>query len=174
MDMKQALLALTILCGACGGSGAGTHVVGTGATGFTAVDAYANPSLYVAGSPVALVTVESAAGACDRAGANALKANSTVVVITVTGSSGAGTVTSGTYTVDGTGASVSVSTVDASCTFSSSHTASGTVTLAESDYSAVSGSVDVTLDDGTRVTGSFSAPVCAAAGHWRLPLACVQ
>ena len=158
--MKRVWLALGLLCGACGGgSGSGTHVVGTGASAFTGVDAWSlvdNP------------------GVCARVAANTVKADSTSVVIAAISSTAL--IKPGTYRMREPGSpSVEMSTTDASCIPSTHVLAmSGTVTLAEITSSEVSGSLDVTLTDGSQVRGSFKAPTCHVVGDASLPPACVQ
>jgi hypothetical protein len=70
--------------------------------------------------------------------------------------------------------------VDSSCDVSTQprRASSGTLTLSQISASQVSGSLNVTLDDGTKLVGAFGAPHCAAAetspALEDLPWACVQ
>ncbi|GEJ56159.1 hypothetical protein [Anaeromyxobacter diazotrophicus] len=180
--MKHGVLALGLLCGACGGSEPKV-VVGTGASPFTGVDAYAVASevsgaaLSADGSASAAFTgrsievvVSTAPGACARIGARTYKASTTTVAILVMngapvpispGAYGVGNPRSGDPTPF---AAVTSYTSDAACAGGTPRVSvSGAVTFSAIDAGEVSGSLDVVLDDGTRVTGSFGAPVCNAA-----------
>jgi len=183
-------VALLILAGACG-SGSATHVtISGGTTAFTGTEAMsAFWSLTAFSSegpnyPVTLVSVSvvSASGLCEDVKARIIRASSTFVNIEVSHGT-ADPIPAGTYSVGfpsagdaAPTAGVMVTSADASCqtkagpgTFASS----GTVTLSRIDATAVSGSVDVTLSDGGRITGVFFAPRCAAvetfdpAAEWK-------
>jgi hypothetical protein len=124
--------------------------------------------------PTVGVFIESAPGVCARVAANTVKADSTSVVIAAISSTAL--IKPGTYRMREPGSpSVEMSTTDASCIPSTHVLAmSGTVTLAEITSSEVSGSLDVTLTDGSQVRGSFKAPTCHVVGDASLPPACVQ
>ena len=144
----------------------------------------ASPQSYPVTAAVVLIT--STPGACTRVAAKTIKATTTDVEITVSHHA-ADPITTGTYSIgfpssgDQTAtASVTAIRVDGSCQVSSQprQANSGTVTLSRISASEVSGSVDVTLDDGTTLVGTFGAPHCTAAETSAaiedLPWACVQ
>jgi hypothetical protein len=182
--MKRAMLALGLLCGACGGSGPSTLV--TDSVTFTGVDAYSMTSGVSSSSGwegrAIEVTVSTAPGACERLQAETFKANTTTIGINVTHGT-TDPIMAGTYNVGNpTGgdptpaATVTAVSADASCNGPEPrYSTAGTVTFTQIDSSGVSGSLDVTLNDGTRVSGPFVAPACDISGLTGIPvIACVQ
>ena len=188
-------LALILFCCACG-SGSPTHVTTSGgATAFTGVEAFSvlvqATVLSSAGDPSyplseVVILVASTRGACARVEAKAIKATSTSVQLSVSHDT-ADAIPVGTYPIGVLSrgnptptASVTAISVDNSCQVSTQPTQarSGTVTLSQISPGEVSGSVDVTLEDGTKLVGAFRAPHCTAAETPPAlsdpPWACVQ
>jgi hypothetical protein len=194
--MKRTL-ALILVCTACG-SGSPTHVTASGGTTvFTGVEAFSvvlhetelsSEGGFEGGHPVTNVGifVASIPGACARVAAKTIKRTTTNVDISVRQGT-ADAIATGTYSIrfpsigDLTPtASVTALFVDGSCQLSPHprQARSGTVTLSQISVSGVSGSIDVTLDDGAKLVGAFDAPHCAAAetppALGDLPAACVE
>jgi hypothetical protein len=192
--MKRTL-ALILVCSACG-SASPTHVTASGGTtAFTGVEAFSvvlrQTALSSAGGlgyPVTEVgvLVASTRGACTRVAAKAIKRTTTDVDIRISHSS-ADPISTGTYSIgalligDPTPtASVTALFLDGSCQLSPhpKQARSGTVTLSQISAGEVSGSIDVTLDDGAKLIGAFGAPHCTAAetppALADLPWACVD
>jgi hypothetical protein len=192
--MKRTL-ALILVCSACG-SASPTHVTASGGTtAFTGVEAFSvvlrQTALSSAGGlgyPVTEVgvLVASTRGACARVAAKVIKRNTTDLDIRVSHGS-ADPIPTGTYSIgalligDPTPtASVTALFLDGSCQLSPhpKQARSGTVTLSQISAGEVSGSIDVTLDDGAKLIGAFGAPHCTAAetppALADLPWACVD
>ena len=195
--MKRTL-ALILLCSACG-SASPTHVTASGGTtAFTGVEAFSvvlhETALSSAGGLGGLgypvtevgVLVASTRGACARVAAKVIKRNTTDLDIRVSHGS-ADPIPTGTYSIgplsigDPTPtASVTALFLGSSCQLAPhpKQARSGTVTLSQISAREVSGSIDVTLDDGAKLVGAFGAPHCTTAGTppalADLPWACVE
>jgi hypothetical protein len=182
------------VCCACG-SGSPTHITATeGTTAFTGVEAFSaahHATVLSSGGPsypvaVLDVLVSSAPGICDRVAAKTIKATTTDVQVSVSRSA-VDAIPAGTYSIGYlwsgdqiTTALITAVSIDSSCQLSPhpSFARSGTVTLSRISAGEVSGTIDVTLDDGAKLVGSFSAPHCTAAetppALGDPPWACVQ
>ncbi len=177
--MKRAL-ALVLFCEACGsGSGLPTHVTSSGGSvAFTGVEAFSvvrTMTVWSSAGPSSHwvevdVIVTASPGACARVAARTSKAGTTDLAISVAHGT-ADPIPAGTYPI-GFGslgdptpiASISMGTTDGSCqALTWRHATSGTVTLSRIATDEISGSIDVTLDDGSKAVGPFSAPHCVAA-----------
>jgi hypothetical protein len=95
------------------------------------------------------VILYDAPGLCSDLAANAIKANSSDLVLFVPASA------PGTYA----GVNVQYAEYDATCNSPSGESGSGTVTITASSASSVSGSFSLSLNSDT-VMGTFVAPDC--------------
>ena len=85
-----------------------------------------------------------------------------ILVLATFAASPSSSVTPGTYPVTATGLTGALYGPNhAYCRSAASETAqSGTVTFTAIDGATISGSFDLTFQDGDHLTGTFSAPVC--------------
>jgi hypothetical protein len=126
------------------------------------------------------IEVAESPGLCELVSAAVEKGGATVATIDVYYDQTKGPLPSGAYPIASAvsasspmpAAAVALFGVDAQCgplvTFFRP-AVSGTVTLSQVSAGEVSGSVDAILEDGTRLSGPFQAPHCAApadAGSW--------
>jgi hypothetical protein len=135
-----------------------------------AVDSTGAPT----GELVLRVVASSAAGVCGRVKDGTIEAGATETVVAVTvrvasAGTSAVAVQAGTYDVQPQGAAVVGAAATAGILIcptgdsaSNPRGKSGLVTLTTITGTTVSGSMDVTFDDGTSLKGTFTAPRCAS------------
>jgi hypothetical protein len=177
--MRKGILAAALFaCGACGsGSSGGSPASVNGNIGGQPFDAQDSISNVVAAGfgSAGLVLITNASNTCGKLTANQQPKNAKAVLI-VFGFQSGGAITAptstGSYTVHdsatvgnftGNVAVGQYAATDATCTpVAEAETVSGTVTLNRVDANGYSGTFDVTFDDASHATGSFSANRCAA------------
>ncbi len=187
--MKRLSLFVAAVLAACGDGpthySGQTDVTGVGATPFTAVEANAiivsNACAGGVGKALLRLALVDRPGFCARASAGRTAAGMgglSLVLQISTSTGGVPGIPVGTYTLptssvsgpnDEIYASAAVLRLDSECSLAADQEpvtgqvmilSSSTMPLPSPYAHGVSGTVDVTTPDGTRVTGSFSAPGC--------------
>ncbi len=184
--VKRLLLSLTVAWSACGGDSP-THVTLRGEpSGFKGTEAswalLNGTAIPSDGSPSypatwVEVTIGESPGTCARFVSRSALAKTTNLTLTVSHGT-SDPIPTGRYEVrfdvpprDSTPtASVSLVAVDGSCNTSTWRRGTdGAVTLSSISAEEVSGSVEVSLDDGTRLVGQFVGLRCSAVGPGSSP-----
>jgi hypothetical protein len=159
---NQATLSLVVtltLLAACGGGGSGNG----GASALVGGE-WAPHGTSSAGNSEFQINVSSRADVCTLSQQHSSVANATDVELDLTAPAGQTTVPPGTYTVTADGDTQAQSKVrDVSCNDTKIDATGGTITLTSTlgaANSTASGSFDVTFEDGSHRSGTFTANFC--------------
>jgi hypothetical protein len=181
MGLSGVLAGVLAACGSSPNSGSGPTISLTGTYDghpIPTTDAFAGLGTYTVNGATyanAGVTVTNYSGACAVAQRDGNPSSQTMLSIGVVASGS--TVPPDTYLVKGTPSKYAIilyQMTDASCAQTTSVIAlDGHVDITTASGGVVAGDFDVTFVTGERVTGTFSAPVCAIdAGAQQTPAPC--
>jgi hypothetical protein len=149
-----ASLLFVAACSGPGSGGSGAAAAGSGSVSGTLLGksfSTADAASYMTSTGVRIVLYD-AAGICSDLKTNAVKANSSDLIIDLSSPN------MGSHA----GVQVQYAQFDATCNSPAGESGSGTVDVTSSDANMIAGTFHVSLN-GDMVTGSFVAPTCAGA-----------
>lgn len=149
------IAASLFVAAACSGSsGGGGTAAGSGSVSGTLLGksfATADAASYATSTGIRIVLYD-APGLCGYLKSNAVKANSSSIVIDISSPN------AGSYP----GSNVQYAQFDATCNSPMGESGSGTVEITSTDANMISGTFRLTLNSDS-ITGSFFAPICMGA-----------